>query len=185
MGSGALGAAVFVRRDAARPRPMAAGGRVRHCHCCWRTLRPRNRRTVRRRASRLAYQRPAACHDHQERCTGRAASGRRHRRSRTRLAQCSWRQLAARAVHPLHCRQPPARGGAASFGDPGAGTVACRRRSIAGVPRMRPPLLAGRPCSSNAAAPCCRCHTQRTPAGEIDSPRRFSASDTRTCPQAG
>ena len=29
-----------------------------------------------------------------------------------------------------------------------------------------------------------RCHTQRTPAGEIDRPRRFSASDTRTCPQA-
>src|SRR5207237_8119302 len=30
-----------------------------------------------------------------------------------------------------------------------------------------------------------RCHTQRTPAGEIDNPRRFSASDTRTWPQAG
>src|ERR1700739_2531359 len=30
-----------------------------------------------------------------------------------------------------------------------------------------------------------RCHTQRTPAGEIDKPRRFSASDTRTWPQAG
>src|SRR5262249_13363308 len=29
-----------------------------------------------------------------------------------------------------------------------------------------------------------RCPTQRPPAGEIDSPRRFSASDTRTCPQA-
>ena len=28
-------------------------------------------------------------------------------------------------------------------------------------------------------------HTQRTPAGEIDRPRRFSASNTRTCPQAG
>jgi hypothetical protein len=28
-------------------------------------------------------------------------------------------------------------------------------------------------------------HTQRTPAGEIDRPRRFSASDTPTCPQAG
>src|SRR5215470_11584427 len=31
----------------------------------------------------------------------------------------------------------------------------------------------------------CRCHTQRTPAGEIDSPRRFSISETRTWPQAG
>src|SRR6516225_11590362 len=30
-----------------------------------------------------------------------------------------------------------------------------------------------------------RCHTHRTPAGEIDSPRRFSASETRTWPQAG
>ena len=30
-----------------------------------------------------------------------------------------------------------------------------------------------------------RCHTQRTPAGEIDRPRRFSASETRTWPQAG
>src|SRR6516162_2541523 len=30
-----------------------------------------------------------------------------------------------------------------------------------------------------------RCHTQRTPAGEIDNPRRFSASATRTWPQAG
>src|SRR5437660_12572672 len=30
-----------------------------------------------------------------------------------------------------------------------------------------------------------RCHTQRTPAGEIDNPRRFSASETRTWPQAG
>src|SRR5215471_7892591 len=30
-----------------------------------------------------------------------------------------------------------------------------------------------------------RCQTQRTPAGEIDNPRRFSASDTRTWPQAG
>jgi hypothetical protein len=30
-----------------------------------------------------------------------------------------------------------------------------------------------------------RCHTQRTPAGKIDSPRRFSASETRTWPQAG
>jgi hypothetical protein len=27
-----------------------------------------------------------------------------------------------------------------------------------------------------------RCHTQRTPAGEIDSPRRFRASETRTWP---
>jgi hypothetical protein len=27
-----------------------------------------------------------------------------------------------------------------------------------------------------------RCHTQRTPAGEIDRPRRFSASETRTWP---
>src|SRR5512138_2148354 len=30
-----------------------------------------------------------------------------------------------------------------------------------------------------------RCHTQRTPAGEIDNPRRFSASKTRTWSQAG
>src|SRR5215469_13587516 len=30
-----------------------------------------------------------------------------------------------------------------------------------------------------------RCHTQRTPAGEIDRPRRFSISETRTWPQAG
>src|SRR5215468_6986101 len=30
-----------------------------------------------------------------------------------------------------------------------------------------------------------RCHTQRTPAGEIDRPCRFSASETRTWPQAG
>src|SRR4029453_18268155 len=30
-----------------------------------------------------------------------------------------------------------------------------------------------------------RCQTQRTPAGEIDNPRRFSASETRTWPQAG
>src|SRR5215472_13355276 len=30
-----------------------------------------------------------------------------------------------------------------------------------------------------------RCHTQRTPAGEIDRPCRFRASDTRTWPQAG
>src|SRR5215467_13833746 len=30
-----------------------------------------------------------------------------------------------------------------------------------------------------------RCHTQRTPAGEIDRPRCFTASDTRTWPQAG
>jgi hypothetical protein len=30
-----------------------------------------------------------------------------------------------------------------------------------------------------------RCRTQRTPAGEIDRPRRFSASDTCTWPQAG
>jgi Putative transposase len=29
-----------------------------------------------------------------------------------------------------------------------------------------------------------RCHTQRTPAGEIDSPRRLSAAETRTWPQA-
>src|SRR6516162_4153514 len=28
-----------------------------------------------------------------------------------------------------------------------------------------------------------RCHTQRTPAGEIDNPRRFSASATRTWPR--
>src|SRR5215471_9413555 len=31
----------------------------------------------------------------------------------------------------------------------------------------------------------CRCHTQRTPAGEIDSPCHFSISETRTWPQAG
>ena len=30
-----------------------------------------------------------------------------------------------------------------------------------------------------------RCHTQRTPAGEIDRPCRFSISETRTWPQAG
>ena len=30
-----------------------------------------------------------------------------------------------------------------------------------------------------------RCHTQRTPAGEIDKPRRLSASEMRTWPQAG
>ena len=30
-----------------------------------------------------------------------------------------------------------------------------------------------------------RCHTQRTPAGEIDRPRRLSASEMRTWPQAG
>src|SRR5215468_11085831 len=29
------------------------------------------------------------------------------------------------------------------------------------------------------------CHTQRTPAGEIDRPRRFNASEMRTWPQAG
>ena len=29
--------------------------------------------------------------------------------------------------------------------------VTCRRRSTAAVPRMRPPLLAGKPCSPNAA----------------------------------
>jgi len=40
------------------------------------------------------------------------------------------------------------------FGDPGAGKVTCCRRSTATVPRMRPPLLAGKPCSPNAAASC-------------------------------
>src|SRR5215813_11098410 len=30
-----------------------------------------------------------------------------------------------------------------------------------------------------------RCHTQRTPAGEIDRPCRFSISETQTWPQAG
>jgi uncharacterized protein len=33
--------------------------------------------------------------------------------------------------------------------------VTGRRRSIAGVPRMLPPLLAGRPCPPDAAAACC------------------------------
>src|SRR5262249_32858429 len=31
----------------------------------------------------------------------------------------------------------------------------------------------------------CRCHTQRTPAGEIDRTCRFTIADTRTWPQAG
>jgi hypothetical protein len=31
----------------------------------------------------------------------------------------------------------------------------------------------------------CRCHTQRTPAGEIDKPRRLMASEMGTWPQAG
>ena len=31
----------------------------------------------------------------------------------------------------------------------------------------------------------CRCHTHRTPAGEIDRPRPLSASATRIWPQAG
>jgi hypothetical protein len=53
------------------------------------------------------------------------------------------------------CRQPADRGGAAGFGDAGAGKVAGRGRSVTGVPGVRPPLLAARPCPSDAAAACC------------------------------
>jgi hypothetical protein len=47
------GAAVLVRRDAERPRPMAACGRLRHGHCRRRASRSRNRRALRRRGSVL------------------------------------------------------------------------------------------------------------------------------------
>lgn len=62
--------------------------------------------------------------------------------------------LAARAIHPMHCRRPAARGGAAVFGDPGAG-----RSRAAGVQCGCAPnaaaLSASRPCPPDAAPACC------------------------------
>ena len=60
--SGSTGAAVFVRRDAARPRSMAARGWLRHRHGPEVGL-PRSRCPLRRRGSGVADQRPAACRD--------------------------------------------------------------------------------------------------------------------------
>jgi len=101
------------------------------------------RRALRGRGSDPADQRPSSRHDGHRYCSGRAASGRRHRRSRTSFAHRSRHRLAARAVHPLHCRQPAARGGAALFGDAGAGKVTGRGRSVAVMSRMWPPCSSG------------------------------------------
>jgi hypothetical protein len=134
---------------------MAACGWVRDCHCRRRPVRPLTRQALRGRGSGLGNQRPASCYNRLGYCAGRAAARKQHRRSRTSLAHRSWHRLAARAVHPLPCRQPVARGGTALFSDAGAGKIAGPRRSITGLSRMRPPLLARWPPPPDAAAACC------------------------------
>ena len=106
-----------MRRDAARPRPMAACGWVRHGHCRRRASRPRTRRALCRRGSGAADQGPASCRDRRGYCAGRHGPGGRRRRSRTSLAQRSRPRLAVRPIHPLPGRQPAARGGALAFGE--------------------------------------------------------------------
>jgi hypothetical protein len=161
---------------------MAACGWVRDCHCRRRPVRPLTRQALRGRGSGLGNQRPASCYNRLGYCAGRAAARKQHRRSRTSLAHRSWHRLAARAVHPLPCRQPVARGGTALFSDAGAGKIAGRRRSITGLSRMRPPLLAMWPPPPDAAAACCLAAGGGNTRLTSLRPASAAAAGTERCP---